>query len=189
MLIRRGPLTAAVVVVLLLAGCTEPGVAQPAQPAGSPSPSAVPPCGDIPGAGFPPLLTGFDKRLATAPTMPAETADPKDLVTTVLIQGACIAVEPGQMVVMNYVGATLRDGKVFDSTWERGATAEFFVGLIQTGKSAQLIEGIDRGLVGVRIGSRVQLDLPSRMAYGDDAPGGAPSGPLRFIVDVLDSHW
>jgi hypothetical protein len=31
--------------------------------------------------------------------------------------------------------------------------------------------------------------MPSRMAYGDDAPGGTPSGPLRFIVDVLDSHW
>ena len=34
-------------------------------------------------------------------------------------------------------------------------------------------------------GSRVQIDVPARLAYGDPAAPGRPSGDLRFIVDVL----
>jgi peptidylprolyl isomerase len=37
----------------------------------------------------------------------------------------------------------------------------------------------------VKVGSRVQLDIPSALAYGDNPSGGQPAGPLRFIVDVL----
>ena len=35
------------------------------------------------------------------------------------------------------------------------------------------------------VGSRVQLDIPAELAYGNDASGGRPAGPLRFVVDVL----
>jgi len=48
-----------------------------------------------------------------------------------------------------------------------------------------VIAGWDQGLVGVKIGSRVQLDIPSNLAYGDDASSGNPTGTLRFVVDVL----
>ncbi|WP_432977208.1 FKBP-type peptidyl-prolyl cis-trans isomerase [Dactylosporangium sp. CA-233914] len=105
-----------------------------------------------------------------------------------LIQGACSAVTPGQTITTNYVGATLRDGKVFDSSWSRNATLDVVVGLAQLGQINQVIEGWDRGLIGVRVGSRVQLDIPLQMAYGTDPPPGAPAGPLRFVVDILDAR-
>jgi peptidylprolyl isomerase len=77
------------------------------------------------------------------------------------------------------VGVTYKDGKEFDSSWKSGQPAQFPVG------AGQLIEGWDKGLVGVAVGSRVQLDIPAAMAYGDPAPEGRPGGDLRFVVDVL----
>ena len=79
------------------------------------------------------------------------------------------------------------DGKVFDSSWSRNATVDVVVGLAQLGRTIQVIEGLDRGLIGVRVGSRVQLDIPPQLTYVDPAPG-APSGTLRFVVDILDAR-
>jgi peptidylprolyl isomerase len=37
----------------------------------------------------------------------------------------------------------------------------------------------------VNIGSRVQLDIPAELGYGEKPEGGRPGGPLRFVVDIL----
>jgi peptidylprolyl isomerase len=37
------------------------------------------------------------------------------------------------------------------------------------------------------VGSRVRLDIPADLAYGDDPSGGQPAGTLRFVVDVLSA--
>jgi peptidylprolyl isomerase len=37
----------------------------------------------------------------------------------------------------------------------------------------------------VTVGSRVQLDIPAAMAYGENPTDGRPGGALRFVVDVL----
>ena len=37
----------------------------------------------------------------------------------------------------------------------------------------------------MKIGSRVQLDIPAELGYGENPEGGRPGGPLRFVVDVL----
>ena len=39
-------------------------------------------------------------------------------------------------------------------------------------------------LIGVKVGSRVQLDIPQALAYPNPV-GGQPAGDLRFIVDVV----
>jgi peptidylprolyl isomerase len=48
-----------------------------------------------------------------------------------------------------------------------------------------VIPGWDQGLVGIKVGSRVQLDIPPDLAYGANPEGGNPAGALRFVVDVL----
>jgi peptidylprolyl isomerase len=194
MVIRRGLLVALVLVGG--AGCNAPSGAEPmaARPlvSSSPSPGRSPSggaaCARKAGdSGFPPLLGGFDERLATEPSVAAGSADVKELAVTVLIQGTCAPVAAGQTVTVNYVGATLRDGKVFDASWTRRATFDAQVGLAQLGQESMVIAGLDRGLVGVRIGSRVQVDIPPELAYGASPPAGFPAGALRFVVDVLDS--
>ncbi|GAB3837989.1 FKBP-type peptidyl-prolyl cis-trans isomerase [Dactylosporangium cerinum] len=64
---------------------------------------------------------------------------------TVLVQELCAAVTPGQTVTADHVIATLRDGKVFDSSWSRRSTLEAVVGLAQLGRTIEVMEGLDRG--------------------------------------------
>ncbi|MFC5008362.1 FKBP-type peptidyl-prolyl cis-trans isomerase [Dactylosporangium cerinum] len=136
---------------------------------------------------FPPLLGGMNKALATEPTITASSDQIKTVRTTILIKGDCKTVKAGQTVTVNYVGATMKDGKTFDASWPRKKTIEIPVGQKQLGKQLQVIEGWDEGLVGLKVGTRVQLDIPGNKAYGDDAPEGYPAGTLRFVVDILDA--
>lgn len=119
--------------------------------------------------------------LSTKPTVTAGTGALTALAVTPLIQGTGPVVAKGQTISVNYVGVSFTTGKEFDSSWTRSQPFSFTVG------QGKVIPGWDQGLVGVAVGSRVQLDIPSALAYGDTAAGGAPSGPLRFVVDVLSA--
>lgn len=132
-----------------------------------------------PTVSFPPVPAGADPALSTKPTVAAPSGTVTDLKVTTLIQGNGPAVASGQTITVNYVGVAFKDGKEFDSSWSR---SQAFTTQIGTGS---VIQGWDKGLVGVKVGSRVQLDIPSAQAYGDNPSGGQPGGPLRFVVDVL----
>ncbi|MGN9774637.1 FKBP-type peptidyl-prolyl cis-trans isomerase [Micromonospora sp. H33] len=147
------------------------------QAAGTPSASASAPAA-AGGAGAP-LPAGADPALNTRPAVEAGKGDLKKLVVTPLIKGTGPEVKTGQTITTNYVGVFYADGKEFDSSWKRGEPASFPIGV------GQVIPGWDQGLVGVTVGSRVQLDIPAELAYGANPPAGAPTGPLRFVVDVL----
>ncbi|MDT0528150.1 FKBP-type peptidyl-prolyl cis-trans isomerase [Micromonospora sp. DSM 115977] len=149
------------------------------QTASAPSagPSASAPAADTPPA--PQLPQGADPALGTKPKVTAGEGELKKLVVTPLIKGTGPAVKKGQTITTNYVGVFYKDGKEFDSSWNAGQPASFAIGV------GQVIPGWDQGLVGVTVGSRVQLDLPAELAYGTNPPGGRPAGPLRFVVDVL----
>jgi peptidylprolyl isomerase len=83
-----------------------------------------------------------------------------------------------------YSGQLFDTGEVFDSNY--GAGTPFAVSL---GPTTNVIEGWNEGLIGARPGDRIQLDIPSDLAYGDEGsqtgaiPGGAA---LTFVVDVVD---
>ncbi|TBL27918.1 peptidylprolyl isomerase, partial [Verrucosispora sp. SN26_14.1] len=127
----------------------------------------------------PQLPEGADPALGTKPTVAAGEGELTKLTVTPLIEGTGPAVTAGQSITTNYVGVLFANGEQFDSSWERGEPATFPIGV------GQVIEGWDKGLVGVKVGSRVQLDIPAEQAYGNDAAGGRPAGPLRFVVDIL----
>jgi peptidylprolyl isomerase len=116
--------------------------------------------------------------LAKKPVVTATGAKPTKLTVNTLVAGTGPAVKNGQTLTVNYVGVAFSDNKEFDSSWKGGQPFSFQLG-------GQVIQGWNQGLQGVKVGSRVQLDIPSNLAYGDDASGGAPAGPLRFVVDVL----
>ncbi|MET8091317.1 FKBP-type peptidyl-prolyl cis-trans isomerase [Micromonospora sp. NPDC005220] len=146
------------------------------------TPSASAPAPDEAGAPpAPQLPEGADPALGSKPTVKPGTGELKKLAVTPLIKGTGPAVQKGQNITTNYVGVFYKDGKEFDSSWSSGQPATFPIGV------GQVIPGWDQGLVGVTVGSRVQLDIPGELAYGNDAAnaGGRPTGPLRFVVDVL----
>ncbi|MFI5934313.1 FKBP-type peptidyl-prolyl cis-trans isomerase [Actinoplanes sp. NPDC051494] len=123
--------------------------------------------------------TAIDPALQEKPAVEAGGAGKLDkLVVTPIIVGTGPKVVAGQTIQANYIGVTYPDGKQFDSSWDRGQPATFPVG------AGQLIQGWDQGLVGVPVGSRVQLDIPSALAY-PNPQNGQPAGDLRFVVDIL----
>jgi peptidylprolyl isomerase len=124
---------------------------------------------------------GADPALSTKPTVATPTGDVPALKVTPLVTGTGAAVASGQTITVNYVGVSFKDGTEFDSSWKR---SQAFTTPIGQGK---VIPGWDQGLVGVKVGSRVQLDIPSNLAYGDNPTGGQPPGALRFVVDVLSA--
>ena len=150
-----------------------------AAPQADATPSASAPADQPAAAPSPQLPEGADPALGTKPTVAAGTGELKKLTVTPLIKGTGPAVKAGQTITTNYVGVLYKDGQEFDSSWSRGEPASFPIGV------GQVIKGWDQGLVGVTVGSRVQIDIPADLAYGENPQNGAPAGPLRFVVDVL----
>jgi FKBP-type peptidyl-prolyl cis-trans isomerases 1 len=120
------------------------------------------------------LPAGLDPQLATKPEVPAGEGTVSELQLTTLVEGTGAPLEAGQRVTVNYVVVSYSTGVEIDSSWKRDQPYEFTLG------AGEVIQGWDEGLVGVPVGSRVRLDVPSDLAYRD---GQA----LRFVVDVLSA--
>ncbi|HUO47363.1 MAG TPA: FKBP-type peptidyl-prolyl cis-trans isomerase, partial [Acidimicrobiales bacterium] len=77
-----------------------------------------------------------------------------------------------------YVGANYADGKVFDSSWSRGQAATFPLNGV--------IPGFAQGIVGMKVGGRRVIVIPSSLGYGaaGSPPAVAPNENLVFVVDL-----
>jgi len=87
----------------------------------------------------------------------------------------------GAKVSVHYVGVAFSSGEEFDASWNRGRPFEFKLG------KGQVIPGWDAGVLGMKVGGRRRLTIPSAMAYGARGAGTAiqPHEPLVFVVDLL----
>ena len=81
----------------------------------------------------------------------------------------------GKHVTVNYRG-TLLDGKVFDSSYDRGTPFDFDLG------AGQVIQGWDQGVVGMKVGGKRKLVIPPALAYGERAIGPIPANSTK-------RHW
>ncbi|WP_138442774.1 FKBP-type peptidyl-prolyl cis-trans isomerase [Sinomonas susongensis] len=106
---------------------------------------------------------------------------PAELNIVDLIEGDGREVEPGDTVSAHYVGVAWSTGEEFDASWNRGAPLDFRVGV------GQVIQGWDQGLLGMKLGGRRRLEIPSELAYGSRGAGGAigPNEALIFVVDLV----
>ena len=79
-----------------------------------------------------------------------------------------------------YEGKT-RDGKVFDSSYERGDTAQFALN--------QVIKGWTEGMKLVGEGGEIKLWIPAKLAYGVRGTRDGSIGPnhaITFTVEVVE---
>jgi peptidylprolyl isomerase len=154
---------------------------------GDETPAAAPPASApagqaVPDPAQPSAPAGeLDPALQEKPAVKAGEGDVKELKVTPLIKGTGPETQAGQQLTVNYVGVTYADGKEFDSSWAQNQPVQFPIG------TGNLIKGWDQGLVGVPVGSRVQLDIPAELAYGEETTDGRPAGDLRFVVDILQA--
>lgn len=109
----------------------------------------------------------------------ASRKTPTGLYIRDLAEGSGATLAAGQTVEMRYVGS-FADGKVFDSNPAPKPPFSFRLG------GGQVIQGWDEGLVGMKVGGRRQLVIPSTLAYGPDDYGPIPGNSvLVFTVEAL----
>jgi len=92
------------------------------------------------------------------------------------------AAQAGDALLVQYHGVRWSDGGTFDTSWDRGRPFGFVLG------SGQVIVGWDQGLLGMQVGGRRVLTIPSSAAYGDGGVGDiiAPGETLVFVIDLID---
>ncbi len=107
--------------------------------------------------------------------------EPTDLEVTDLSVGEGAEAQPGSTVSVHYVGIAHSTGEEFDASYNRGEPLQFRLGV------GQVISGWDNGVMGMKVGGRRRLVIPSHQAYGDRGAGGviAPGETLIFVVDLL----
>lgn len=116
--------------------------------------------------------------LAENKNKPGVTTLPSGLQYEVLQEGSGKKAGPRSSVTTHYHG-TLINGKVFDSSYQRGEPATFGVN--------QVIAGWTEALQLMSEGSKWRLYIPSNLAYGSRGAGGAigPDSTLIFDVELL----
>lgn len=94
-------------------------------------------------------------------------------------EGTGEAVKSGDTIVIHYKG-TLTNGTTFDSSYDRGQPFETTIGV------GQVIEGWDKGIIGLKVGGKRTLTIPPDMGYGERAAGDIPpNSTLIFEVELL----
>jgi len=86
----------------------------------------------------------------------------------------------GKTVSVHYTG-TLTNGSKFDSSLDRGKPFEFELG------AGRVIKGWDQGVVGMKVGGKRKLTIPSDLAYGARGfpPVIPPDSTLVFEIELL----
>ena len=119
------------------------------------------------------ILTGK----STANTEQTSTLQMKDVIV-----GTGSEAVSGKRLTVHYTGM-FTDGKVFDSSLERNEPFPFTLG------AGQVIKGWDVGLVGMKVGGRRILIIPSDYGYGSNDYGPIPGGStLVFEVELLKAE-
>lgn len=90
--------------------------------------------------------------------------------------------ENGKTVEVHYTGF-LTNGKVFDSSIERGQPISFPLG------QGMVIKGWEEGIALMNVGDKLRLIIPSNLGYGEAGAGGGnipPNSTLLFDVELMD---
>ncbi len=104
----------------------------------------------------------------------------QELKTEDLKVGEGKEVSNGDTLLVHYTG-TLMDGTVFDSSQGRNPF-EFKLG------QGDVIQGWDKGIIGMKKGGKRKLTIPPNLAYGDGGAGSTipPNSTLIFEVELLE---
>ncbi|MHC0428577.1 FKBP-type peptidyl-prolyl cis-trans isomerase [Streptomyces sp. O3] len=134
-------------------------------------------------ASLPEITKGV--KFGEKPTVAKGSGEPSsDLQVETVIAGDGGEVAKGDYLQADYLGQIWDTAKVFDDSYDRGAPAVFQIGV------GRVVEGWDQGLVGKKIGSRVELAIPPELGYGEQGQpqaGIKGTDTLVFVVDIVDS--
>jgi peptidylprolyl isomerase len=136
-------------------------------------------------------VAGAIAAIPTADLSPAGTAGkaptvvvppgspPTQLESADLITGTGAAAKTGDPLTVQYVLATYSSRKTVQSSW----TSQPFNFTLGQG----VIQGWDKGVVGMKVGGRRELIVPPSLGYGATAQGAgiAANDTLVFVIDLV----
>lgn len=97
-----------------------------------------------------------------------------------IVIGTGPVADTGSTVTVNYVGM-LVDGKIFDSSYDRGEPFQLRLG------EGRVIRGWEEGLLGMRVGGKRRLIIAPDYGYGSQPVGPIPpNSVLVFEVELLN---
>ena len=102
-----------------------------------------------------------------------------ELQIEALKEGTGEPAKAGDKVSVHYTG-TLEDGTKFDSSVDRGAPFPFTLG------AGEVIQGWEKGVLGMKVGEKRKLVIPPALGYGSYANGPIPANStLIFEVELI----
>ena len=140
------------------------------------------------------LLTTFILGLAmtanatTTAETTAATGNTQTLESGLKIQDQVVGTgdlaAAGSNISVHYTGWISNKGEKgskFDSSLDRGTPFAFPLG------AGKVIQGWDKGVVGMKVGGKRTLIIPSKLGYGERGAGNAipPNADLIFEVELL----
>jgi len=117
------------------------------------------------------------------PVIPKPTGSPpRRLEKEDIVKGKGPPAKNGDTVVVQYVGVSFSNGEEFDASWDRGQPFPVQLG------TGSVIEGWEKGLIGIRKGGRRMLTIPPELGYGREGypPAIAPNETLVFVIDAVE---
>jgi len=104
-----------------------------------------------------------------------------ELKIETLVEGTGEGAKTGDTLSVHYKG-TLTNGEQFDSSYDRGTSFELTLG------QGMVIQGWEQGLLGMKVGEKRKLYIPSDLAYGENGAGDVigPNEDLIFEVELLE---
>ena len=147
----------------------------PAQPAVDAAPAKAAPAPALPAEPSPDIK--FDEPFNGAPVV-TSTTEGGIAVSDYVIGTGADAIKGGEVEV-HYTGY-LTDGTVFDSSVPRKRPFTFELG------AGRVIKGWDEGVVGMKVGGKRKLVIPSKLGYADRRAGKIPpNSTLIFTIELL----
>jgi hypothetical protein len=106
-----------------------------------------------------------------------EKPEPADLIKEDVQPGTGAECKDGDKVKVHYTGRLLKTNLKFDSSVGK-APFEFTLG------KSEVIKGWDQGVVGMKVGGKRKLTIPSKLGYGDDGSPPKIPGKATLVFDV-----
>ena len=102
--------------------------------------------------------------------------DVKELESIDVEVGTGETVKPSATITAHYTGALVKNGIVFQSSFDMGDPITFGLN--------QVITGWAQGVPGMKIGGTRRLIIPAAMAYGDNSPASNIPANSNLVFDI-----
>jgi peptidylprolyl isomerase len=98
-----------------------------------------------------------------------------------ILEGTGKPITKGALITTHYTG-WLEDGTEFDSSHRKNKPFQCVIG------TGRVIKGWDQGLMGMKVGGKRKLYVPSLLAYGERQIGAyiKPHSNLVFEIELLE---